>query len=74
MDETPCYLDMSSNKTLHFKREKNVEGADSGHSKTRFTVVLTVAMSGKVPKTVIILKGLKKVPKVPVPKGIVLAV
>jgi hypothetical protein len=74
MDETPCYLDMASSKTLAFKGEKNIEGSDTGHAKTRFTVVLTVSMSGRVLKTMVILKGLKKVPKIRIPNNIIVAV
>ena len=33
MDETPCYFDMTKNRTMHFKGEKTVEGLDTGHTK-----------------------------------------
>lgn len=70
MDETACYFDMSFGRTLHFKGEKTVDGLDTGHSKNRFTVVLCISASGKFVKTMIILKGLKKVPKLKLPKTI----
>ncbi len=63
MDETPCYFDMASDKTLHFKGDKNVEGVDTGNQKSRFTVVLCSSASGFFVKSMIIFKGLKKVPK-----------
>ncbi len=74
MDKTPCYYDMKSNRTMHFKGEKQVDGSDSGHSKNRFTTVLCVSLSGTVIKTLIILKGLKKVPNVALPPKIDIAV
>ena len=70
MDETPCYVDMVGTSTLHFKGEKNVDGQTTGHDKTRFTVVITIDANGRVLKSLVILKGLKKVPKVQVPDNI----
>jgi len=70
MDETPCFFDMVSESTLHFVGDKNVDGAHTGHEKNRFTVVLAVSADGKVMKTLIIFKGLKKTPKVTPPPGI----
>ena len=29
MDETPCYFDMASDQTLHFKGDKDVDGIDN---------------------------------------------
>ncbi|MEM7284569.1 MAG: hypothetical protein AAF438_23470 [Pseudomonadota bacterium] len=69
MDEIPCYIDMISNRTIDFKGEKSIEAADTGHGKTRFTVVLTTTMGGEVLRVLIILKGLKKVPKMQFPKN-----
>ncbi len=74
MDETPSYFDMASSSTLHFKGEKTVDGLDTGHAKTRFTAVLCVSANGHMIHTLIILKGLKKIPKVKLPAKIDLAV
>lgn len=74
MDETPVYIDMLSSSTISFAGEKTTEANGTGHDKTRFTVVLTVSAAGKILKTMVILKGLKKVPKVKVPEDIFLTV
>lgn len=70
MDETPCYFDMASDQTLHFKGAKNVDGVDTGHRKSRFTVVLCCSGDGRMIKTLIIFKGLKNVPKLNLPSSI----
>ena len=74
MDETPVYVDMLSSSTIDFAGNKNVDASHCGATKARFTAVLCVSAAGRVLKTMIILKGLKKVPKVTVPKGIHLTV
>ncbi len=75
MDETPCFFDMANDTTLHFKGDKNVDGVDTGNRKSRFTVTLTVSLSGKVVKSQIIFKNLKFVPKnLKLPKGIMVSV
>ena len=70
MDETPCYFDMASDQTLHFKGANNVDGVDTGHRKSRFTVVLCCSGDGRMIKTLIIFKGLKNVPKLNLPSSI----
>lgn len=47
---------MTASRTLDFKGRKNVDCVDTGHSKTRLTVGLGVAMSGAKMKSLIILK------------------
>jgi hypothetical protein len=74
MDETPVYIDMLSSTTISFKGEKNVEANGTGNGKTRFSVVLGISASGKMLKSLIILKGLKNVPKCKVPANIILTV
>lgn len=64
MDEVPCYIDMMSDKTITFMGEKSVQASGTGRAKTWFTSALTVSKSGKILKTMIILKGLKKAVKV----------
>ncbi|CAI9738996.1 Hypothetical predicted protein [Octopus vulgaris] len=60
MDETPVYVDMLSSTTIDFVGNKNVDASHCGATKARFTDVLCVNAAGKVLKTMIILKGLKK--------------
>lgn len=72
MDETPIYIDMMNSRTISFKGEKNTEACGTGHEKTRLTVVLCLANDGEFLKTMIILKGLKRVPKVQIPSNIYL--
>ena len=74
MDETPTYIDMVSSTTLDFVGSENVDADTTGANKCRFTVVLCSIYAGEFIKTMVILKGLKKVPKILVPKGIVLRV
>ena len=74
MDETPVYTDMVSDRTMEFIQVKNVDGATTCHGKSRFTVVLTVSIAGKMLKAYVIFKGLKNVPKCPVPSNIILNV
>ena len=74
MDETPCYFDMASDHSLHFRGERNIDGVDTGHRKSRFTVILCISAHGKIIKPLIIFKGLKKVPQVPPRKDVVLTV
>jgi hypothetical protein len=74
MDETPCFYDMTHGRTLHFRGEKAVDGLDSGHCKDRFTTVLCISAAGTIIRSLVILKGLKKIPKVTLPRHIDLAV
>lgn len=60
MGETPCYFDMTHGRTLHFPGEKTVDGLDTA--------------AGTIARTQIILKGLKKIPKVKFPENIDLVV
>ena len=61
---------MMNTRTISFKGEKNTEVHTTGHLKSRLTVVFTICSSGKILKTLIILKGLKKVPKCSIPKNL----
>ena len=90
MDETPTYIVLSastffcpkksnvvpliSGTTLDFFGQKNVDADSTGANKCRFTVVLCCNYAGDFTKTRVIFKGLKKVPKVKVPKDIVVRV
>ncbi len=74
MDETPCYFDMCGDTTLDFVGEKNVDIVHTGNDKARLTVVLCCCLDGHWTKTMVILKGLQRVPQVPVPDNMVLAV
>ena len=70
MHKTPCYFDMASDQTLHFKGDKNVDGIDTGHRKSRFTVTLCCCADGQMVKTLIAFKGLKNVPKLNLPADV----
>jgi len=74
MDETPVYIDMLSSSTISFIGEKNTEADATGHTKMRFTVALCISASGKIIKSLVILKDLKNVPKCKVPTNLVLTV
>uniref|UniRef100_A0A914WZJ4 DDE-1 domain-containing protein n=1 Tax=Plectus sambesii TaxID=2011161 RepID=A0A914WZJ4_9BILA len=75
MDETPCYFDMTRDSTLSFRGSKNVDGADTGYRKQRYTVCLAISLDGRLLKTMVIFRGLKKIPSVTVPNSkIVIAV
>jgi transposase-like protein len=74
MDEVPVYIDMLSSQTISFKGEKTTEANTTGHTKTRLTVVLLVSAAGEQLKTMVILRGLKKVPNIKVPSNIYLCV
>jgi hypothetical protein len=74
MDETPVYMDMVGSTTIDFKGGRNVDGAHTGHEKSRFTVVMCSSMSGRLTKTMVIFKGLKNVPKCEIPANIHVAV
>ena len=46
MDETPAYFDMIRSKTLEFVGTKTVDLLNSGHEKSRFSLVLTISSDG----------------------------
>ena len=48
MDNTQCYFDMASDQAPHFKGDKNVDGIDTGHRKSRFTVTLCCCAGGRM--------------------------
>ena len=60
MDETLVHVDMISSSTMDFVGNKNVDASHCDATKASFTVVLCVSASGRVLKTMIIFKGLKK--------------
>ena len=60
MDETPVYVGMLSSSTIDFVENKNIDASHCGATKACFTAVLCVSASGRMLKTRIILKGLKK--------------
>jgi len=70
MDETPVYIDMVGSRTISFKGEKNTEVNTTGNSKSRITVVLCISKNGNMMKSMVILKGLKKVPKCNIPSNL----
>ena len=70
MDKTSCYFDFASDQKLHFKGDKNVDGIDTGHRKSHFTVRLCCCANGQMVKTLIVFKGLKNVPKLNLPADV----
>lgn len=74
MDETPVYIDMLSSTTVDFIGNKNVDASHCGATKARLTVVLCASAAGQILRTMVILKGLKRIPNVKVPRGIFLTV
>ena len=70
LDETTCYFDMASDQTLHFKGDKNVDGIDTRHRKSRFTVTLCCCADRRMVKTLIVFKRLKNVPKLNLPADV----
>ena len=63
IDETPAYYDMVPTRTLETVGTKTVDLLNSGHDKTRFSLILTVRADGFLLPIGIFLKGLTKVPK-----------
>jgi hypothetical protein len=61
MDETPTYIDMLANRTVDIKGTKTVELHHTGHLKSRFTTVLTIAANGYRLPSYLILRKLKKI-------------
>ena len=72
MDETPTYIDSTTNRTVTQKGATSVEVTHTGNNKARFTSVLTVASDGTRLPTFVILKKLVKVPNVKITSNIVL--
>lgn len=63
MDETPVYIDMPGERTMHFKGSKTVDIINTGHEKSRFTVTITINANGDVLPAFLIFKKLKKYQK-----------
>lgn len=72
MDETPVYYDMPSSRTISILGEQTTAINTTGKMKKRITAVLAITSSGQMLPCMVILKGLKKVPKIPVPSNIIL--
>ena len=72
MDETPAYYDMVPTRTLETIGTKTVDLLNSGHEKTRFSVIITVRADRFLLPIGIIFKGLKKAPKCNLPNSVLL--
>ena len=72
MDETPTYIDSTSNRIVSRKGATSVEVLHTGNDKSRFTSVLSIAADGTRLPTYIILKKLLKIPNVKMSSNIVL--
>ena len=55
MDEVPYYFDMPSKQTITAVGIKSVSIADTGYSKSRFSVIHSITASGKMLDTVLLL-------------------
>jgi hypothetical protein len=73
-DETPIWFDMVNKTTIEFVGTKSIDLLTSGHDKTRFTVLLTIAAHGFCLNAYVVFKGLKKVPNCRIPSNIVVNV
>ena len=71
MDETPMQFDMPLDRTLNNKGDKTITIKTTGHEKDHFTVVLACLADGTRLKPMVIFKR-KRMPKDPIPAGIVL--
>ncbi len=57
MNETPCWMDMPSDTTVHFSGSKSVSVKTTGHEKNHFTVLLTAKADGTKLKPFVVFKG-----------------
>lgn len=73
-DETPLWFDMPANRTIDFRGVKTVASKTTGKEKLRYTVVLAAFADGSKLPPMIIFKGLKRIPKVQFPAGVVVQV
>jgi hypothetical protein len=73
-DETPCWFDMVGKMTIDFKGTKSIDLVTTGHDKTRFTVLLTIAANGYCLPAYVVFRGLKKVPNCAVPENVIVNV
>ena len=65
---------MPLNRTIDFRGVKTVASKTTGKEKLRYTVVLAVFADGSKLPPMIIFKGLKRIPKVQFPAGVVVHV
>ena len=73
-DETPVYFDMLGSSTIDFVGTNTVDLVTTGHEKTRFTVLLTIAADGFALSVYLVFRGLKKIPNCPIPANIIVNV
>lgn len=74
MDETPMWFDMPSNRSIDFRGVKTVLSKTTGKEKMRYTVALATLADGSKLPPMLIFRGLKNVPKVQFPSGVVVQV
>ena len=70
MDETPCYFDMTSDQTLHFKETKMLMALIQAIENRASQLTLCCCAYGRMVKTLIVFKGLKNVPKLNLPADV----
>ena len=73
-DETPCWFDMVGKMTIDVKGTRSIDLITTGHDKTRFTVLLTIAANGYCLPAYVVFRGLKKVPNCAVPENVIVNV
>ena len=74
MDETPMQYEMPTAKVIAPKGSKSVPVKTNGKEKMRFTFIPACLANGEKLKAMVILKGLKKVPKIQIPNNVVVTV
>ncbi len=74
MNKTPLWFDLPSSKSYDFRGVKTVPAKTTGKRKLRYTVLLAAMASGKKLPTMIILEGLKDIPKGRFPNEVILQV
>jgi hypothetical protein len=65
---------MVGSMTIDFKCTKSIDLVTTGHVKTRFTVLLTIAANGYCLPAYVVFRGLKKVPNCAVPENVIVNV
>lgn len=74
MDETPFYYDIVYDRTIDNVGSRTIDVVHTGHTKSRFTVVVTLCSDGSMLKGFVIFGGLKNIPKLTLPSNIVVVV
>lgn len=71
LDETPIYIDPTITRTIDEVGTRTVDVVNSGHTKSRMTLLLTIASDGSMAPAYLLFKGLKKAPQCDYPATII---